>query len=125
MNKSLPISREKVPKKQKKIRDEYETKEVGKLVQKGLSQDQSEKIVRHRLDGNLAPGDQIRSDKYGWIDVSELLINPEKYDGETFSDPLEPDYGGGRNKAKFLSIVLKQGGVASCTLLHMEDEIFI
>lgn len=49
---------------------------------------------------DLIPGIQVKFAS-GWIDVFELLTNPEKYDGKPCADPHEPDYGGGVGVAKF------------------------
>lgn len=42
----------------------------------------------------------LHLDKHGPVTVSDVLANREKYHGATGADPLEPDYGGGVNKAK-------------------------
>jgi hypothetical protein len=83
------------------VKDNYIKKETKKLISKGIPADRSKKIIESRQAKILMPGDWVSFDNCGIVDVGEILVNPEKFDDETLADPLEPDYGGGRNKAKF------------------------
>jgi P4 family phage/plasmid primase-like protien len=40
-------------------------------------------------------------DKWGAVTVADVLREPGRYDKATLADPLEPDYNGGRNIARF------------------------
>ena len=50
----------------------------------------------YRLLGDF----ELVSENYGVVTVGEVLDNPEKYHGNTFGDPLEPDYNGNLRVAK-------------------------
>lgn len=53
---------------------------------------------------DLMPGIQVMFGAgLGRVDVSDLLANPNRYDGKPCADPLEPDYGAGVGVAKFFA----------------------
>ncbi|BCL59468.1 hypothetical protein DGMP_01610 [Desulfomarina profundi] len=60
---------------------------------------EAEKRIESRSKGILSGDDIINFDNGTSSTVRIILQNPELYDGKTMPDPLEPDYGGGRNKA--------------------------
>jgi len=52
------------------------------------------------------PDEFVLHGKDGTVTVAELLADPEKWDGTTFADPLEPEYHCGERLAKF---IVKEG----------------
>lgn len=52
-----------------------------------------EKFKRAVTDKRLLADFLLHSVKYGPVTVGEILDNPDKWHGERFADPLEPDYG--------------------------------
>lgn len=51
--------------------------------------------------GTLASDFLLKFDAHGWVSVEDVLKDWRKLDNATLADPLEPDYNGGRNIAKF------------------------
>lgn len=43
----------------------------------------------------------LKFDRHGWVCVADVLKEWKKYDQDTLADPLEPDYNGGHNIARF------------------------
>jgi len=90
-----------------KVEDEYVEQQAEILMQnettggRTLSKDQAKKIVRNRKSGRLSRMDILHFDSFGQVSVEEVLKNPQKYDGRTLRDPLEPETG--PNKAMFYS----------------------
>jgi hypothetical protein len=62
-------------------------------------------IVHQALDGGVLGGEfPLHLDTGETVTVAEVLADKQRYHGSTLADPLEPEYGGGRGKAKlFLS----------------------
>jgi len=58
-------------------------------------------LVKRRLEGRLLGPDEITTDNGDQIRIADILANPSQYDGLTCADPVEPDYGGGKNIAIF------------------------
>jgi hypothetical protein len=56
-------------------------------------------IDRGVLDPSLEVRLDLPNGGQEWVSCQDMLDDPERYAGRTGSDPLEPDYGGGRNKA--------------------------
>lgn len=51
-------------------------------------------------DLTLTADFQLKLDHEGWVSVADVLADKTMYHGATLADPLEPEYGGGRCKAK-------------------------
>lgn len=97
---------------QHKKRARYRQEREKELVQHGVSQGEVRRML-DAFDGNtLLPQTPLLFDADGWMDrqgqpaagpqtcfVGQVLLNPELYGGQTLADPLEPEYGGGKNKA--------------------------
>ena len=56
-------------------------------------------ILEHRWSGNLVGSDVIILNGRK-VPVAEILLNPDKYDGMTGPDPIEPDYRNGAQTCK-------------------------
>lgn len=82
--------------KQKTI---YDKNEIQKLKDSGLDHEKAQEVVSNRIKFKLMPEDNLHFDIHGSVCVCDVLNNLEKYDKATLADPLEPDYGGGTNKA--------------------------
>lgn len=94
---------------QQKRRAAYRAKRTKEMLAQGHSKAQIAKILDASEQNILLPGHKLFLD--GFVDgqgnrqppspylVGELLKYPEWSDGKTLADPLEPDYGGGTNKA--------------------------
>jgi hypothetical protein len=49
----------------------------------------------------LSPSWPVRLDDGRVLSIKDLLEEPDEFDGASMADPLEPNYGGGRCKARF------------------------
>jgi len=87
------------------VKTQYIKIEVKKLLDiqdeknEPLTEVQAQKIVNSRMKGNLDRKDVLYFDTLGKVLVEDVLANPDKYNEQTLSDPLEPDKGD--CKAKF------------------------
>ena len=89
-----------------RVKAVYENKQVEELLNvvhttdgvPDMSVSVAKQIVRSRMALTLTPRDIVQTDDHGPQWVHELLSNPLKWVGQTTADPLEPDYGGGRDK---------------------------
>ncbi|MCK5681343.1 DUF3631 domain-containing protein, partial [bacterium] len=87
-----------------KVKALYIGDEADKLVKsRKVPKAEAVTIVKQRTAGNLIDGDVLHFDDLGTVSVAEVLCDPVKYDLESLSDPLEPDYDGGRCKAMFFA----------------------
>lgn len=87
---------------QTKLQDKYIEKEAEKLVDSGLGFEEARKTMKASLERSVLYGSQIlKFDEFGLIIVSDLLETPKKYDQAGMADPMEPDYNGGIDIAKF------------------------
>ncbi|MDR6870115.1 hypothetical protein J2Y55_001115 [Bosea sp. BE125] len=82
-------------------------KRVAERMAKGESEDRARRSLRgaaerHELSGNSI---DIVLDDGGTVTPAEILANPGAYHEKTCADPLEPEYGGGRN----LAIIYAEG----------------
>ena len=89
------------------IKNQYIETEADAFVEetknsaKPLSKAEALDIVRSRANGELDLNDVLNFDTLGQVSVQDVLADPEKYDEESLSDPLEPEEGS--NKAKFFA----------------------
>ena len=80
----------------------FNRKMVTELVEsKQVTHQEAEKNVRHAMNDTLLPSWSVHLDDGRHLTVKDLLADNREFDGVTMADPLEPDYGGGRCKAKF------------------------
>jgi phage/plasmid-associated DNA primase len=63
------------------------------------SPEQIRSILEHRWSGNLVGSDWITLGGRK-VSISQVLANPDKYDGMTGPDPIEPDYRNGAQTCK-------------------------
>jgi hypothetical protein len=88
--------------------ERYITERVQELADPGASQEelaQIEASLRKAIENLTLTADFILfTDEFGPVTVGEVLTNRSKFNGASLADPLEPDYGGGRGKAKFFLI---------------------
>jgi len=63
------------------------------------SSEQVRSILEHRWSGNLVGSDVIVLNKKP-VSISDILLDPDKYDGATGPDPIEPDYRDGAQTCK-------------------------
>ena len=84
------------------IREKYISEEGKKIAKtQKISLDSAKLIIRNRTNNLLSGEAVITFDDGTSVRVRDILKDPEKYDGKTLPDPVELDYGGGRNKAIF------------------------
>jgi len=68
--------------------------------QRNTARVHAEEKFRRAVDEKRLLADFIlHSQKHGPVSVGQILDNPDKFDGERFADPLEPDYCGDRRIA--------------------------
>ena len=101
-------AKEAIKPEQREVREQYVTEQINTLAGPNADEEKRtavEKTVRDALENHTLTADFVlHLDNYDEITVGEVLADKQKYDGETLADPLEPEYGGGFNKAKlFLS----------------------
>jgi hypothetical protein len=88
----------------KKVRAVYiddRSEEIAK--KRGIPIDTAKRVVKEAISerADLYPDFMLNFDRHGWVSVADVLKDLPKYDGATLADPLEPEYNGGRNVAKF------------------------
>lgn len=83
-------------------RQRLRTKVPDPSKRKAFDVDHDRAVDRQELQGDFP----IQLDDGRLVTPREILSHPNRYDGATCPDPLEPEYGGGRNKA----ILLVGGG---------------
>ena len=81
-------------------RRQWREKRKAELVARGVDPTVADKalgnaVEHHSLDADFF----IRLDDGSDVTVREILAKPSAFHRKTCADPLEPDYGGGRNKA--------------------------
>ena len=82
------------------VKGGYVKSRVAEFVADGAAETQAEIVVRAALDSQQLIGDfRIHLDDGRWVSVSEILADPKAYHRKTCADPIEPDYGSGRNLA--------------------------
>lgn len=67
---------------------------------KDITQHEARKIIESRCDQVLCGEDILYFDDDSNSTIREILKDPQSYADRTLADPAEPEYGGGRNKAK-------------------------
>lgn len=78
----------------------YRNIEIEKHTQKGMQRAAAEHIVAAAVErSDLMGGFEIRLDDGRWVTVDEILADKPQFHRKTCADPIEPEYGGGRNKA--------------------------
>ncbi|MER9911494.1 helicase RepA family protein [Mesorhizobium sp. M0050] len=78
----------------------HRAEEVEKYEAAGEPRAAAERIVTAALErSELIGGFQIRLDDGRLVTVAEILEDPAAFHRKTCADPIEPEYGGGRNKA--------------------------
>jgi len=82
------------------IREAWQREYEHRLIAKGATPAHAAKVagvaVEHRV---LAEEALVEMDTGGCVTVGEILAHPAGFHEGTCSDPIEPEYGGGRNKA--------------------------
>jgi hypothetical protein len=70
---------------------------------RGIPKEEARRVVEAAISekADLYPDFLLKLDRHGWVSVGDVLADLKRYDGATLADPLEPDYNGGRNVAKF------------------------
>lgn len=69
------------------------------LVARGVKPDVASRVLSKAAETHSLSGDfPIELDSGETVAVRDILANPTKYHRKTCADPLEPDYGGGKNK---------------------------
>jgi hypothetical protein len=75
------------------VRENYIQSRVAKMVAAGVAQGVAENTVRTALvDSVLHANFQLVCSDGSNVTVAEVLADRERYHGQTFADPLEPDY---------------------------------
>ncbi|MBZ9889465.1 helicase RepA family protein [Mesorhizobium sp. BR1-1-3] len=78
----------------------YRKTEIEKHTQKGMQRAAAERIVAAAVErSELKGGFEVRLDDGRWVTVDEILADKAAFHRKTCADPIEPEYGGGRNKA--------------------------
>ncbi len=81
-------------------RSAWQDRRQAEMVARGIDPDRAAKTVRAAVERHtLAPDFTIELDDGGVITVADIYADLVAHHGKTCADPLEPEYGGGRNKA--------------------------
>lgn len=94
-------------------KDAYQKAQIEKLQARGLTRAKAKKTVAARMDYSLLPTDVIYRDDMTPVEISDILDTPEAYAGQTFRDPLEPEYG--KTKAK---LFIAEDGILINSFAH-------
>jgi hypothetical protein len=80
-------------------RNAWQEDRAAALVKQGMDPARAQRFAAQAPDA--LPGDwPLHLDDGRLVLVAEVLRDPAAFHGETCADPLEPDYGGGKNKAR-------------------------
>lgn len=78
----------------------YRKSEVEKYAKKGVEREAAERIVAAAVEHLELRGEfEVRLDNGRWVTIDEILADKTQFHRKTCADPIEPEYGGGRNKA--------------------------
>lgn len=78
----------------------YRKTEIERHTKKGMERPAAERIVAAAVErSELTGGFEIHLDDGRWVTVDEILADKAQFHRKTCADPIEPEYGGGRNKA--------------------------
>jgi len=98
-----------------KVAAAYERDEADKYVARGVDRAEAEKIVRlANTTGVLVGSYQIALDDGSAVTVDQILDEPAKFHKRTAPDPVETDYGAGRN----LAVIYTDGSPHIWTQAH-------
>lgn len=82
------------------IAAKYRDDEIERYVAAGEAPEKAARIVDAAIDRSELMGSfRIHLDDGRWVTVAEILADPKQFHRKTCADPIEPEYGGGRNKA--------------------------
>ncbi|MCP5413274.1 MAG: hypothetical protein H6961_01440 [Chromatiaceae bacterium] len=107
--KRVADAKAKLKPQQQKCRAGYRAERTEQMLAQGYSKTEIAKILDASERNILLPGAWLLFDPWidpdgtahqaTWYSVATILAHSEWADGKTLADPLEPDYGGGTNKA--------------------------
>jgi len=81
------------------VRERWKANREKALIAGGVPASRAAKIVGHAVETHELVGDfPIPLDSGGAVTVDEILDDRARYHGQTCADPMEPEYGNGRNK---------------------------
>jgi hypothetical protein len=81
-------------------RAQWRKKRRAELIARGVKGDVADRVLRFAVERRVLEGDfRIELDDNTTVTVREILADPGSFHKKTCADPLEPEYGGGRNKA--------------------------
>lgn len=84
----------------KKQRERYKAQREAALIKKGVSPEAARKAVFGAVERHILSGDfEIVLDRGPAVTARDILADPARFHKKTCADPLEPEYGGGRNLA--------------------------
>lgn len=84
----------------KTVSDKYRSDEIERYVAAGETPETAARVVSAAVDRSQLMGSfRVRLDDGRWVTVAEILADPKQFHRKTCADPIEPEYGGGRNKA--------------------------
>ncbi|RWF36871.1 AAA family ATPase, partial [Mesorhizobium sp.] len=84
----------------KTVSDKYRSDEIERYVAAGETRETAARVVSAAVDRSQLMGSfRVRLDDGRWVTVAEILADPKQFHRKTCADPIEPEYGGGRNKA--------------------------
>ena len=86
------------------LRAKAQQERADKLIAGGVALDKARARVEQAFDHQrLDPAETVHLDDGRTPTVADILRDPAAFDGATGADPLEPGYGGGRDKAIWLT----------------------
>jgi hypothetical protein len=82
------------------VRKVWRQERAAALIARGVDPDEANRVLRSASEKHVLAGDfEINLDDGSIVTVREILADPQAFHKMTCADPLEPEYGGGRNKA--------------------------
>lgn len=82
------------------VRASWLAERGSELVSRGVKPEVATRVLIRACETcELEPDFLLQLDDGSAVTIREIMGQPAKYHGKTCADPLEPDYGGGRNKA--------------------------
>lgn len=78
----------------------WKAKRRAEMIARGVEGAKADRILHNAVERHALTGDfEIQLDAGGSVTVGGILADPSAFHRKTCADPLEPEYGGGRNKA--------------------------
>ena len=96
---SIESAKAAVSKRSSEVREAWRRDREAEMISKGVEPEKAARSVEAAAAGELQGDFEILLDDGSRVTVRDILRNPNRFDRKTCPDPVEPEYGSGRNVA--------------------------